>query len=235
MRAAIVIPALNEARTIGAVIESLPQTINGTDDIHIIVVDDGSTDCTSEVAEQAGADLIVQHEKNLGVGAAVKTGIDEALRVKPDVICLMDADGQFEPSELDKITAPIMDGDAEVVIGSRFHDDGKENRVPIVRMVFNKIVATLVSILISHSITDAECGFRAMSAKAARDLDLLGRFTFTHDMLIDLAMKHFKIVEVPVSVKYFRNRESRAVRNLLVYGIGVIGMIMAKMILSTRN
>jgi len=162
MRAAIVIPALNEARTIGAVIESLPHTINGTDDIHVIVVDDGSTDGTSEVAKQAGADLIVQHEKNLGVGAAVKTGIEEALRVEPDVICLMDADGQFESSELDKITAPIMKGNAEVVIGSRFHDDGTENRVPIVRMVFNKIVATLVSILISHQITDAECGFLAM-------------------------------------------------------------------------
>jgi hypothetical protein len=102
--------------------------------------------------------------------------------------------------------------------------------VPIIKAIGNKIVASIVSLIIGKPISDAECGFRSLSAEAASRLQLLGRFTFTHDMLVDLASKHFKIVEVPVSVRYFKNRNSRAIGNMIVYGCGVIVMLLAKSI-----
>jgi glycosyltransferase involved in cell wall biosynthesis len=235
MKTVVIIPALNEAESIAEVIQSIPQYIGTVSDILTIVIDDGSTDNTVDVARKAGADYILRHRKNRGVGAAIKTGISKAVQLNADIVCMVDADGQFDLSELPSLINPIIQNSADMVIGSRLHRDKASNGIPIVRRLFNTIVALVVSVIIAKRITDAECGFRALSGKAARNLELLGRFTFTHDMLIDLASKHFRIAEIPVTVKYFEGRESRAVRNLVIYGIGVLGVLLAKTVLAIKN
>jgi len=223
-------PALNEERTVGRVIRSIPRRSEHYDDVKVIVVDDGSTDRTTQVSLEAGADAVVQHRSKMGVGAAVKSGIRKALEFDPDIICTLDADGQFDPRQITNICEPIVKGQTDVVVGTRFHKNSSPRGVPVTNTIANKIVALLISILISKRLTDAECGFRALRFEAARDLHLMGYFSFTHEMIIDLVLKGYRVDEVPVEVMYFKGRTSRAVRSLPLYGVGALAGITMKAI-----
>ena len=225
MRIVVSIPAYNEEQNIRDVITRIPRSIVKDNDVTVSVVDDGSTDSTALVAKASGAEYITRHSANLGIAVAFKTGLDCALALDPDIIVNIDADGQFDPGEIPRLIQPIIERNADVVLGSRFL--GRSTRgMPLVKRIGNLIVSNVVGIIIARKISDTQCGFRAMSVFAARKLKVSGLFTYTQEMILDLSFKRMSIVEVPVSVRYFKNRKSRVVKSVPGYTFRVLAVIM---------
>jgi len=139
------IPAYNEEQTIGRVIKEIPRKIDGIDKVKVIVVDDGSTDKTVAIAKEAGADKIVRHPINRGVGVAFSTGLDEALKNGADIIVNLDADGQFNPGDIPKLIKPIIDKESDIVIGSRFLDKDMRPDMPFMKRIGNNIFTNLIN------------------------------------------------------------------------------------------
>ncbi|MGB2865911.1 MAG: glycosyltransferase family 2 protein [Sedimentisphaerales bacterium] len=217
MKLVIIIPALNEERTIGDVITTVPSRIDGVDEIEIIVVDDGSTDRTKCVAISAGASVI-SHCRNEGVGAAFKTGIKAALMKGADVIVNIDADGQFDPQDIPVLVKPVLEGKADFVTASRFKEPSLIPQMPKIKIWGNKKMAWLISLLTGDKFYDVSCGFRAYSRDTALKLTLVGQFTYTQETFLDLAFKGATIVEIPLVVRGERGfGESRVASNLWKY------------------
>lgn len=231
IRFIVAIPAYNEEKTIGSVIREIKEHVPNNIETLILVVDDGSTDDTLNISKQAGADIIVSHPRNYGVGIAYKTAITHAIKHDADIICTIDADRQFYPYQIASLIQPILTQKTDVVIGSRFLKKSNIRTVPILNQVFNRIMAGFLSILLGQECTDAESGFRALTKDAAKALNLLGIGSFSHDMLLDLRFKKYRIIEIPVKVRYFNNRKSRVVRNFIWYGLNSLISIMYKFII----
>lgn len=229
-RLIVAIPAYNEESTLPKVLKDIRNELSEEADLLILVVDDGSTDKTVEVAQTSGADLIVCHERNLGVAHAYKTAIFTALSFGADVICTIDGDGQFKSNEINKLIAPIRRGDADFVIGSRFVNIENNNNMPTLNKITNKLVALMMSFIIGKRIYDTESGFRALSRNAAEELELLGRVSFSNDMILDLSKKGRKIKEVPITVLYFPNRVSKVITGFLKYGFRSLCLIALKVL-----
>lgn len=211
----IYMPALNEEETIEKVISSIPKTLSGVEKIEVLVVDDGSTDQTRTIALASGA-YVVSHNKNKGVGLAFQTAVDFALTIKADVLVSIDADGQFDVQEISTIIYPIITGKADFCIGIRF-TDGKPPVMPFIKYWGNKQVNRIVSFVSNTKINDASCGFRAYSRDSLLSLNLHGSFTYTHETILDLLDKGFKIEQVPVKVTYYEHRVSRIADSILNY------------------
>jgi glycosyltransferase involved in cell wall biosynthesis len=191
----VVIPAYNEARFIGSVVLSLKRR-----PVEILVVDDGSRDDTAEIARAAGADVL-QLEANQGKGAALNAGLERVRAASPDAIVIIDADGQHLPDELDRVLRPILEGQADIVIGSRYLE-GTSN-TPTHRRFGHKVMNFFTSVFSGVKASDSQSGYRAFSPKAYR------LFTFTsNDFSVEsemqfLASQHgLKIVDVPVTIQY---------------------------------
>jgi len=226
----VAIPAYNETQSLPRVIEKIRKTISNEKDYLILVVDDGSTDKTSDAAISACADIVVRHERNLGIACAYKTAINVAIQFGAEIICTIDADGQFNPREIEQVVEPIINGTADLVIGSRFINRRIARSVPIINRVANMIVSLLVSMLIGKRIHDSESGFRALSRDAALVLTLLGKISFSSDMILDLSRRGLTIIETPVSVKYFKFRMSRVIKGFLSYGFKSLCLLILKKI-----
>jgi glycosyltransferase involved in cell wall biosynthesis len=229
-RLIVTIPAYNEETPLPKVLKDIRKSLSKENDLLILVVDDGSTDRTVEVAQTSGADVIVCHERNLGVAHAYKTAICSALSHGADVICTIDGDGQFKPNQIDSLVEPIRRGEADLVIGSRFVSMENNNDVPPINRCANKLMALLISFIIGRRIHDTESGFRALSRDAALELELLGRVSFSNDMILDLSKKGRKIKEVPVTVIYFQTRVSKVITGFLRYGFRSICLIALKVL-----
>lgn len=221
---AIIIPTYNEETTITSVIKSLPQKLAGIDSIKYIVVDDGSTDRTKELALAAGA-LLVSHPFNKGVGSALATGIEKALSIHADYAVNIDADGQFDPADISSLLEPIARGSADVVVGNRFAGASRPANMSVVKYYGNQAMSFLISALIGRKYRDVSCGFRAYSAEALLNLNLFGGFTYTQETFLDLIFKGFAIKEVAVSVKYFPGRRSRVARSITRYAYSSLKII----------
>ena len=216
----VVIPALNEERTISQVIGQIPDSIAPFKEINVVVVDDGSTDATSLLAKEAGA-LVVRHPDNRGVGASIASGIRAALSLGGDVIVHIDADGQFNAADIAQLVKLLVDGDFDLVTCTRFANREHCRRVDWLRRTGNKIVARLVNCVISGgTFTDVTCGFRAYTREAALRLTLYSNFTYTQESLLDLARKGARMAELPLYVKPTREHgRSRVAGNVLWYGL----------------
>ena len=200
MKLVVVIPCLDEERTIGTVLDAIPAALPGVGAVECIVVDDGSGDETARVAAKHGAQ-VVSHGWNRGVGAAFRSGLEEALRRGADVVVNLDGYGQFDPGDIPNLIAPILENRADFVTASRFLDPALSPRMPAVKKWGNHRVARLVSLLTGRSFRDVSCGFRAYNREAALSLNLMGRYTYTHETFLDLAYKGFRILEVPLRVR----------------------------------
>lgn len=191
------IPAYNEERTIAVVILKTQKYVD-----KVIVCDDGSTDLTREIAKKMGAEVLA-HEKNRGKGEAIRTLFYRALELGADVIVTLDADGQHDPDEIPKLLAPILRGEADVTIGSRFVA-GASTDMPRHRRLGTYVINWLARRHVRALVKDVQSGFRAFSRRAAEvaiRAEAKG-YSIEQEQLALVAQAALRIVEVPVSVKY---------------------------------
>lgn len=216
---AVVIPALNEEKTISSVIAQIPKNIGGIDRISVIAVNDGSTDSTAQKAQEMSA-TVVHHPYPMGVGAAFHSGMKKALEMGAEYIVNIDADGQFNPQDIPTLLAPIMDGKAQFVTATRFAKPEFMPEMPAIKVWGNKMMVRIVNAITGKKFTDVSCGFRAYSREAALRLTLFGRFTYTQESCIDLAFKGIAMTEVPLKVRGEREfGKSRVASNLWKYAV----------------
>jgi glycosyltransferase involved in cell wall biosynthesis len=156
----VVVPAYNEADSIGGVIS---QVRTGVPEADVLVIDDGSTDATAAIAQEAGA-FVVSLPHNLGIGSAVQTGYIFAAEMAYDIAVQVDGDGQHNPAEIPEIVAPLLAGQADVVIGSRYIED-RGYITPFLRQMGIFVLATIVSLIIRQRVTDTTSGFRAVNRR----------------------------------------------------------------------
>ena len=190
------IPAFNEEKNIAAIITKLADVTDT-----IIVCNDGSSDLTSDIAEKMGA-FVINHEKNLGYGAAIRSIFLKAKELDGDILVTFDADGQHRIEDIEKVTKPIIDQEVDLVIGSRFLDES-EKEVPQYRKVGIKVITKITNASIKKQLTDSQSGFRAYSKKVLNELNPseLGMGIST-EILIKASNKNFRITEVPIKILY---------------------------------
>jgi len=229
MKLVVVIPAFNEEENIQEAVKSIPRKIMGIKEVVVMVVDDGSTDKTCEFAMNAGADKIVSHHDNMGVGAAFMTGIRNAISQNADVLVTIDADSQFDPKQISELIVPILNQQLDVVIGSRFLDHTPKN-IPKIKLLGNKIFTKIMSRILEHKFTDTQSGFRAYSKEAIMNIVVVNEFTYTQEVIIDLKFKNMRIGEIPVSVTYNEKRKSRVVKNVFHYTIRSLSIIVKSLV-----
>lgn len=221
----VMIPAYNEEKNIAKVIKGIPRRINATGEVKILVIDDGSEDNTVEVAKKAGADYLIKNKRNMGLGVNFRKGIDASLKLKADIIVNIDADGQFNPNDIEELIRPILYDKADVVTTSRFMRPELTKNIPWIKKWGNKRFTNLISKITGQKFTDTQCGFRAYSKESALRLNLFGKFTYTQEAFIDLANKGLKIEEVSLPVIYKKERKSHISGNLRRYGFKSLAII----------
>ena len=196
MKIIVGIPAFNEEKNIAVLIIQLKKIAD-----EIIVCNDGSTDLTSKIAEELGV-TVINHEKNLGYGAAIRSIFLKSKNLDGDILVTIDADGQHRIDDINKIINPIIDGKSDLVIGSRFLDES-EDEVPQYRKVGIKVITKITNATIKKQLTDSQSGFRAYSKKVLNELNLseLGMGIST-EILIKASTKNFRISEVPIKIIY---------------------------------
>jgi len=207
----IQIPCLNEEHTLPATLADLPRSLAGVDEIEILVIDDGSTDRTAEIASQLGVDHICRHVGNQGLGRAFRTGLDSALKLGADIIVNTDGDGQYRGTDIPALIAPILAGETDIVIGNRQTAGNAE--FGVAKKFLQWLGSYVVRALSSTDVPDAVSGFRAISRKAALKLNMLSQFSYTIEMIIQAANKQIAISSVPVGTNP-KTRESRLFANI---------------------
>jgi glycosyltransferase involved in cell wall biosynthesis len=214
MKLIIIIPSYNEEKSLRSVIEELPKTIPGIDDIQILVINDGSTDRTVDVAVQAGAHKVLSHNHNMGLAKTFRDGLNTALEMGADIIVNTDADFQYKGTEIPKLIQPILEGRADIVLGDRQIDS--LDHMPRGNVWGNKLATIVTRWATGLPIQDAQTGFRAFSREAGMRMNLTGDYTYTQETLIQAANKHLKIEQIPVE---FRRREgsSRLISSIFRY------------------
>jgi glycosyltransferase involved in cell wall biosynthesis len=206
----LVLPARNEERTVGDVVARTPAQVRGHP-VHVVVIDDGSRDATAAKAQGAGAHVVSQPPR--GLGAAVRTGFTEALRLDPVAIAFCDADGEYAPEELERMVTPILAGTADYVVGSRF--SGTIDRMHPQRRFGNRALTVAVAVLARTPITDGQSGYRALSPAAARAAEIIHDYNYAQVLTLDLVRKGFRYAEVPISYSF--RREGTSFVRLLPY------------------
>jgi glycosyltransferase involved in cell wall biosynthesis len=222
------IPAFNEERTIAKVVLRAQRFVD-----RVIVCDDGSTDLTGEIAERLGAD-VVRHERNLGYGMALQSLFRRARELGADVMVTLDGDGQHDTGEIPLLVEPVLEGKADVVVGSRLlTNGGKGNGMPRYRRVGVKVITGLTGAASSYGLSDAQCGFRVYGRKALEALSLYENGMGASVEVLMEARKHgLNVVEVPASCNYHR-LEKTSTRNPLSHGASVV-MSIVRLVVEER-
>lgn len=210
----IQIPSYNEAETLGTVLGNLPRRLPGIDRVESLVIDDGSQDDTSLAAKEHGADHILRLEHHIGLAGTFQAGIQESLRLGADGIINLDADGQYDPSDLPKLIAPILSDQADMVVGDRC--PAEIHHFSFVKRRLEVWGSRFISSLIGFPIPDAVCGLRAWNRKAAGGLQLQTRFSYTLSSLLQAKQNHLRISFVKVRCLP-ATRPSRLARSLVKF------------------
>ena len=208
------IPCLNEASSLGNVISRIPRSIGGISRIETLVIDDGSTDNTRDVAISSGADHLIRFTSPKGLAKAFITGIDASLKMGADIIVNIDGDGQYDPGDIPKLIYPITEGRAEMVIGDR----GVNNlaHFPFVKKKLQRVGSWVVRKISNTDIPDVTSGFRAFSRQAALSLNVLSNFTYTLETLIQAGNENIALECVGVKANPVL-RKSRLFKSLEEY------------------
>lgn len=221
----VTIPALNEEKTVGQVIRGVPRSVPGVGVVEVLVVDDGSEDRTAEESERAGAHVI-RHPMIRGVGGAFHSALTYGLDHGADLIVSLDADGQFNPADIPALIAPVVAGQADFTTASRFKDPTLTPPMTWSRLWGNRMMSRLISSLTRQRFYDVSCGMRCYGRRAALQLYLLARFTYTQEVFLNLAFRDVRIVEVPIRVRGQREfGQSRVAGSLWRYALRTAAII----------
>ena len=211
----VAIPCFNEERFIGSVVLKARKYAD-----KVLVIDDGSADASAEVARDAGA-TVYRHETNKGYGAAVRTALQKGREQKADVLVILDADGQHDPKYVPVLVKPILDGQADVVVGSRFL--GEAQKVPFYRRLGQRALTVLTNLGSGHKLSDSQSGFRAYSAEALKVLNLSeSGMSVSSEIQFAISKSGLKVIEVPIAVSYM----DKAKRNPLGHGVSVLSRVL---------
>jgi len=211
MKLIIQIPCFNEEQTLPQTYHDLPKEIDGIDEIEVLIIDDGSSDNTIGVARQLGIDHIVVNKQNMGLARSFRRGIDECLRQGADIIVNTDGDNQYAGWDIPKLIKPLLDGEADIVIGDRethkiaHFSKGKK----IMQWLGSGIVRKLAGIWVPDTVS----GFRAISRDSAIKLNVVSSFSYTIEMVIQAGKRDLRIVSVPVETNE-KTRQSRLFKSI---------------------
>jgi len=202
MKVIVGIPAYNEEKNIAKIIVELKKTVD-----QIIVCDDGSTDSTSAIAESLGA-IVIKHTKNSGYGMAIRSIFLKGREINAEVLVTIDADGQHKIEDINKIIKPVVDGQADISIGSRFLKE--DNNTPGYRKLGVKVITKMTNSSLSEKITDAQSGFRAYNNKVLQSLTPADSgMGISTEILIKASNLGLKIAEVPTEIQYEGNTSTQ--------------------------
>jgi len=211
VKTVIVVPAFNESAAISKVLTGIPKKLKGISQLSTLVVDDGSGDNTSQKAKKAGV-FVVRHVINRGLGAAIKTGLDWAKSQGADIAVTFDSDGQHDPTDIPRLIQPILNKDADLVIGSRFK---KKQSIPADRLILNWFANLTTLVMFGVHSTDSQSGLRAFSKKAMAQIDLKAdRMDFSSEILIEAKRHNLKIEEIPIKAIYTDYSRKKGQKNL---------------------
>ena len=214
MKLIIQIPCFNEEETLPYTINDLPKKIEGIDEIEYIVINDGSTDNTVQVARELGVHHIVSFPNNRGLARGFMAGIDACLRLGADIIVNTDGDNQYKGDNIEKLIQPILNGEADVVVGNRQVD--QVEHFTFMKKILQKLGSSVVRLAAGCDVIDTTSGFRAYSREAAMRLNVVSDYSYTLETLIDAGRKKMAIKCVPVEVNE-PTRKSRLMNSLLSY------------------
>ena len=222
------IPALNEAGTLESVISEIPRKLPGVDKVLILVIDDGSTDNTSEIATKAGADRVFRHNTNLGLARAYTTGLKQALDMGADIIVNTDADNQYQGSCIAEIVSPLLLNEADVAIGAR--PISEIDSFSPLKKFLQRMGTGVVRIITGLDLDDAPSGFRAITRETAQSIVVYTCYTYTLETLVQMGVNGYRVISVPIAVNP-ESRPSRLVKNNFVYIVrSLVTMIRVLMI-----
>lgn len=214
MKLVIQIPCLNEEESLPITLSALPKHIDGIDEIKVLIVNDGSTDRTIEVAKKHGISDFVNFTHNKGLAKAFSAGLNKALEMGADIIVNTDADNQYNASDIEKLVRPIIDGKADIVIGSR--PVNKISHFSIIKKMLQNFGSFVMRCVSSTSVKDAPSGFRAFSRNAAIQMNIFDNYTYTLETIIQAKAKGLVIENVEIDVNP-ELRRSRLFSNIFVY------------------
>ncbi len=211
MKLIVQIPCFNEAETLQQTVAEIPRRIPGVDRVEILVVDDGSTDDTAVRAPEVGVDHVVRHKNNKGLARAFRTGIETCLELGADIIVNTDGDNQYAGADIPRLIAPILAGEADIVVGDR--QTAKISHFSFGKKLLQALGSFVVRQLSHTDVPDTVSGFRAISRDAALHLNIVSSFSYTIEMLIQAGRKQMAIASVPVATNA-KTRRSRLFKSI---------------------
>ncbi len=210
----IQIPCFNEEQTLPETLADLPRQVDGVDIVEWLIIDDGSSDSTVEVARQHGVDHVVQHSRNRGLAAAFLTGLDAALRRGADIVVNTDADNQYDGSCIPDLIRPVLDDGVDMVVGERPIEQISEFSGMKKRL--QRLGSWVVRRFSGTDVRDAASGYRAMSREAALRLQVYGKYSYTMETLVQAKAEGLHVTGVPIRVNP-HTRPSRLVKSVWQY------------------
>lgn len=213
------VPAFNEEKTIAKVVARAMKHVD-----RVVVVDDGSTDDTALIAGSLGAH-VVRHEENKGYGAAIRSCFSAARDLAADVLVTLDGDGQHDPEQIPKVIEPILNGESDVAVGSRFHTGGDREEIPRYRIAGMRMLNEATNRIAKQKVTDTQSGFRAYSRRAIDSIRVYETgMGVTSEIDVRTGDAGLRVVEVPIQVAYSGLDSSS--QNPLMHGLGIVSTIL---------
>lgn len=211
MKVIVQIPCLNEEKTLPSVLETIPKKIEGVDTVEIVIIDDGSTDKTIEIAKKYGVKHFVKHKKNMGLARSFHDGVNYALGIGADIVVNTDGDNQYPQECIGDLVQPILKGEAEIVIGDR--QTSKIAHFSGFKKMMQRFGSWVVNKAARTELPDAASGFRAYSKESLMRINIVTQFSYCMETIIQAGNKRIPITSIPIKTNP-KTRESRLFKNI---------------------